>query len=71
MDNKSRFLFWLKAAFMIIWGSLALGTSIAVWNAAAGEAPNGFICGVAVANLIFTGAGIFFFGKNLKIKEVA
>lgn len=64
MDNKDRFYAWLKAAIIIIWASVALGTTFAVWNAGAGEAPNGFIKAVAGFNLPFNILGIILVAKS-------
>ncbi len=69
MTNKTRFLFFLKAVVLIIWASIAIGTSFAVWNAGAGEAPNTFIKCVAAANIVLSGIAIFCAAKLIKIKE--
>lgn len=65
MDNKERFYAWLKVAILILWASVAIGTTFAVWNAAAGETPDGFVCTVAGLNLIVSGVAIYYAKKLL------
>ena len=66
MDNKERFYAWLKGAIIIIWASIALGTTFAVWNAGAGEAPTAFVKAVAGFNILFNAFGIILAVKKHK-----
>ena len=69
MDNKDRFYSWLKAAVLILWASVAIGTTFAVWNAAAGETPDGFIKFVSGMNILFTVAGVILVAKVIFFKD--
>ena len=66
MENKDRFNAFAKVAAIIIWASIALGTTFAVWNAGAGETPSTFIKIIAGLNILTNAAGIFFAVKLLK-----
>lgn len=68
MDNKERFYAWLKAASLILWGFIALVTSVSVWNAAVGDKPSGFYCVVAGLNAVINVAAIFC-AKKLLFKD--
>lgn len=69
MDNKSRFIAFAKAAIIILWASIALGTTFAVWNAGAGSTPDGFVCTVAGLNLIVSGVAIYLVAKKILFKD--
>lgn len=69
MNNKDRFLAFLKAAILILGGSVAIGTSVAVWNAHAGAVPDGFICAIAGVNLIIEGVLFYFLAKKVLYKD--
>lgn len=66
MDNKSRFTSWAKVATLILWVSIAFGTTFAVWNAGAGEVPSAFIKWVAGFNLVCNAFGIYLAVKKYK-----
>lgn len=69
MDNKSRFIAFAKAAIIILWASIALGTTFVVWNAGAGSTPDGFVCTVAGLNLIVSGVAIYLVAKKILFKD--
>jgi hypothetical protein len=69
MDNKKRFFNWARAAMIILWGSIAAGTTVSVWNAAVGAAPGTFHCIIAGLNVITNGFGIYLALKKFKPEE--
>lgn len=66
MDNKDRFISWLKVAIILLWASIAIGTTFAVWNAGAGKTPDTLIKWVAAFNLLTNGFGIWLAVKKYK-----